>query len=82
MSKRGLPTSVQMRHDSHYVDEIATSARTIGKTIQIHLIAPNPEQPRREIGDLTDLSNSIKEKGVLEPLYEEPEARVYRFVSP
>ncbi len=72
MSKRGLPASVQMRHDSHYVDEIATVTRTIGKTIQVHLIAPNPEQPRREIGDLTELSNSIKEKGVLEPLLVKP----------
>ena len=62
-----------MRHDSHYVDEIATVTRTIGKTIQVHLILPNPEQPRREIGDLTDLSNSIKEKGVLEPLLVKPD---------
>ena len=64
-----------MRHDSHYVDEIATSTRTIGKTIQVHLIAPNPEQPRREIGDLTELSNSIKEKGVLEPLLVKPDRK-------
>lgn len=75
MSKRGLPTGVQMRHDSHYVDAIAASSRTIGKTIQIHLIAPNPEQPRREIGDLTELSNSIREKGVLEPLLVKPDPR-------
>ena len=64
-----------MRHDSHYVDAIAASSRTIGKTIQVHLIAPNPEQPRREIGDLTELSNSIKEKGVLEPLLVKPDPR-------
>ncbi len=64
-----------MRHDSHYVDEIAASARTIGKTIRVDLIAPNPEQPRREIGDLTELSNSIKEKGVLEPLLVKPDRK-------
>lgn len=64
-----------MRHDSHYVDEISTSTRTFGKTIQVHLIAPNPEQPRREIGDLTELSNSIREKGVLEPLLVKPNAK-------
>ncbi len=57
-----------MRHDSHYVEELSTANRTIGKTIPIHLIEPNPDQPRREIGDLTELSASIKEKGVLEPL--------------
>ena len=75
MSKRGLPTGVQMRHDSHYVDSFATSTRSIGKTIQVHLIEPNPEQPRREIGDLTELSNSIKEKGVLEPLLVKPDRK-------
>lgn len=61
-----------MRHDSHYVDELATATRTIGKTISVKLIEPNPEQPRVEIGDLTDLSASIKEKGVLEPLLVKP----------
>ncbi len=64
-----------MRHDSHYVDVFATTTRTIGKTIQVHLIAPNPEQPRREIGDLTELANSIREKGVLEPLLVKPNSR-------
>jgi ParB family chromosome partitioning protein len=31
-------------------------------------LQPNPRQPRREIGDITDLVASIKEKGVLEPI--------------
>jgi len=57
-----------MRHDSHYVEAIAHSSRAIGKTIGIDLIEPNPEQPRNEFGDLKELSASIKEKGVLEPL--------------
>ena len=61
-----------MRHDSHYVDELAKSSRSIGRTISISLIAPNPEQPRTEFGDLTDLTASIKEKGVLEPLLVSP----------
>lgn len=73
MSKRGLPTSVQMRHDSHYVDVLSTSNRSIGRTIPIDQIEPNPDQPRREIGDLTELSASIKEKGVLEPLLVKPD---------
>ena len=72
MSKRGLPASVVMRHDSHYVDELARSSRSIGRTISITLIAPNPEQPRTEFGDLTDLTASIREKGVLEPLLVSP----------
>lgn len=61
-----------MRHDSHYVEEFAKSQRSVGRTIPIHLIAPNPEQPRVEIGDLTELSGSIKDKGVLEPILVKP----------
>jgi ParB family chromosome partitioning protein len=72
VSKRGLPTGVQMRHDSHYVENLATASRAIGKTIPIDRIEPNPEQPRSEFGDLTELTESIREKGVLEPLLVKP----------
>ena len=73
MSKRGLPSGVKMRHDAHYVEEFAkTPSRSVGKIIPISQIAPNPNQPRVEIGDLTELSSSIKEKGVLEPLLVKP----------
>ena len=68
MSKPGLPATVKMRHDLHYVEELSRGNRPIGKIIDIDRIQPNPEQPRTEIGDLTELSASIKEKGVLEPL--------------
>ncbi|MGB9179705.1 MAG: ParB/RepB/Spo0J family partition protein [Pyrinomonadaceae bacterium] len=73
MSKRGLPTGLRMRHDAHYVDELAQHRPTpIGRLIALEKLDPNPEQPRVEIGDLTDLTNSIKEKGVLEPLLVKP----------
>lgn len=72
MSKRGLPTGVKMRHDSHYVEDLARIQRTVGKIVPISKIAPNPEQPRVEIGDLTELSSSIKQNGVLEPLLLKP----------
>lgn len=72
MSKKGLPTTIKMRHDAHYVEELARSNRSVGKNIPISQIEPNPEQPRVEIGDLTELSSSIKEKGVLEPLLVKP----------
>ncbi len=73
MSKRGLPTGVTMRHDSHYVEEFArTPNRSVGKIIPISRIEPNPNQPRVEIGDLTELAGSIKQKGVLEPLLVKP----------
>jgi ParB family chromosome partitioning protein len=61
-----------MRHDSHYVEELARVNRSIGKILPIEKIEPNPDQPRVEIGDLTELTSSIKEKGVLEPLLVKP----------
>lgn len=72
MVKRGLPTEIKMRHDAHYVEEFVKTHRTVGKIIPINQIEPNPEQPRVEIGDLTELSSSIKQKGVLEPLLVKP----------
>jgi len=58
-----------MRHDVHFVDQLAApQTQTIGRMIELTSLAPNPQQPRREIGDLTDLVASIKEKGVLEPI--------------
>lgn len=72
MSKKGLPVNIGMRHDAHYVEELARSNRSVGRVIPINQVAPNPEQPRVEIGDLTELSASIKEKGVLEPLLVRP----------
>ena len=72
MSKAGLPMGVKMRHDAHYVDQIAAKSRSVGRTIPITSIFPNPEQPRTEFGDLTELTESIREKGVLEPLLVSP----------
>src|SRR5881396_928083 len=62
-----------MRHDAHYVEELAGQRPTpIGRLIALEQLDPNPEQPRVEIGDLTDLTASIREKGVLEPLLVKP----------
>jgi ParB family transcriptional regulator, chromosome partitioning protein len=69
-----------MRHDAHYVDSLGAPVATIGRKIAIDLIEPNPEQPRREIGDLSELSASIKEKGVLEPLLVKPISKTGRWM--
>lgn len=62
-----------MRHDSHYVEELAQHRPTpVGRLIGVDQIDPNPDQPRVEIGDLTELTASIREKGVLEPLLVKP----------
>ena len=69
MSKRGLPVTLKMRHDAHYVDALATSAgNPIGRMVAIELIDPNPDQPRQLMGDLSELKASIAEKGIIEPL--------------
>ncbi len=73
MSKRGLPTGLQMRHDAHYVEELSQHRpEQIGRMIAVDKLDPNPEQPRVEFGDLTELTASIAEKGVLEPLLVKP----------
>ncbi len=47
------------------------------KTIAIDLIHPNPHNPRRSFAaaDLEDLANSIREKGLLQPLMLRPRAQ-------
>ena len=70
MSKRlGLPVTQKMRHDAHYVESLTSySGATIGRMLPVEQIRPNPEQPRKALGDLRELSDSIRQKGVLEPL--------------
>ncbi len=79
--KRGLPTTLKMRHDRHYVEELSSrSGAPVGRMISIDRLEPNPNQPRIEIGDLTDLVASISEKGVLEPLLVRPSEVGGRFM--
>ena len=69
MPRRGLPDTVRMRHDEHYVEALAASAGApIGRQIPIDRIDPNPNQPRQVMGDLSELMASVAEKGVIEPL--------------
>lgn len=70
MSKfKGLPQEKRMRHDSHFVEEITSNrSESIGRLIDIERIEPNPHQPRKHFGDLSEMVASIKEKGVLEPI--------------
>jgi ParB family chromosome partitioning protein len=70
VSKRiGLPVTLKMRHDAHYVEQLASfSGAAVGRMIPVDKIRPNPDQPRKALGDLRELTDSIKEKGVLEPL--------------
>jgi len=67
--RAGLPITVKMRHNSHYVEEIISrSGAAIGRMIPLEQIQPNADQPRKDVGDLNSLTESVREKGVLEPL--------------
>ena len=70
MSKRvGLPVTLKMRHDAHYVESLTSySGAAVGRMIPVDQIRPNPDQPRKTLGDLRELTESVREKGVLEPL--------------
>jgi len=58
-----------MRHDAHYIESLTTySGAAVGRMIPVENIRPNPDQPRKALGDLRELTESIREKGVLEPL--------------
>ena len=65
----GLPQTIRMRHDTHFVDGLVRPGdEAIGRLIPIEDLQPNPRQPRQSLGDLSELTASIREKGVLEPL--------------
>ena len=67
--RSGLPDSIGMRHDDHFVDLI--SSRNVGpriRMIALEKIDPNPHQARSELGNIQELMDSIKSKGVLEPI--------------
>src|SRR6202040_4244831 len=65
----GLPVTLKMRHDAHYVETLTSfSGASIGRMIPLDKVRPNPDQPRKALGDLRELTDSIREKGVLEPL--------------
>ncbi len=85
MSKRiGLPVTLKMRHDAHYVEALTTfSGATVGRMLPIEKVRPNPDQPRKTLGDIRELAESIREKGVLEPLLVRYIARedVYYIIS-
>lgn len=74
MSKRrGLPETSRMRHDSHFVEQLVRADELpVGRRIPIHLIEANPDQPRSSMGDLAELTKSITDKGVLEPILVRP----------
>jgi len=73
--RRGLPEQTHMRHDSHFVETLSERfGASLGRWIPIEEIETNPDQPRTNVGDLTELTRSIESKGILEPLLVRPSA--------
>jgi len=71
-----------MRHDSHFVEEItAQRSPSIGRLIEIDRIEPNPHQPRKHFGDLSDMVSSVKEKGILEPILVRAQGDAFQIIA-
>ncbi len=71
--KVGLPDFIKMKHDHHLVDEISLRSRTpVIRNIPIEKIVTNQMQPRRDMGDLRELTDSIRENGIIEPVIVKP----------
>ena len=51
------------------------------KLINTSLIDPHPDNPRKNIGDVTDLAASIKTNGLLSPLSVVPNGERYRVIA-
>ena len=65
----------KMRHDAHFVDALAERfGASLGKYLPVTEIETNPDQPRHNVGDLSDLKASIESKGILEPILVRPTA--------
>lgn len=78
----GLPETLRMRHDSHYVDQLGRpGGAPVGRLVPIEDIDPNPNQPRQTVGDLSELVASVREKGILEPILVRPSGSRFEIIA-
>lgn len=71
--KRGLPDDKMMRHSQHFIDTLfSRDDHSFGKMLSIESLLTNSDQPRKILGDLEGLIQSIQNYGVLEPLLVRP----------
>ena len=78
----GLPETLRMRHDNHYVDQLGRQGGApVGRMVPLEDIDPNPNQPRQVVGDLTELVASVREKGVLEPILVRPRGSRFQIIA-
>jgi len=80
--RSGLPETIGMRHDDHFVDLI--TSRTLGpriRMIPVEKIDPNPHQARSELGNMQELMDSIRAKGILEPILVRPLGNRFEIIA-
>jgi len=78
----GLPETLRMRHDSHFVEQLARPGGVaIGRLVPIEDLMANPHQPRQAMGDLSELVASVREKGVLEPILVRPMGGRFQIIA-
>jgi ParB family transcriptional regulator, chromosome partitioning protein len=71
-----------MRHDVHFVEQLGRpSGVPVGRLIPIEDIEANPNQPRQQMGDLSELIASIRQKGVLEPILVRPHGTRFQIIA-
>jgi len=86
--KRGLPDKIKPAEETkrtsdvegHFLGDIA-GKESKQFNINVDYIKPRPDQPRKDTGDLTELVDSIREKGILEPLIVRKHKDVYQIVA-
>lgn len=78
---RGL--SALMAEVTNPVIETAAPERGRELRLPIEKLVPNPDQPRRQFDDtaLAELSTSIREKGIIQPLIVRPKGDIYEIVA-
>lgn len=78
----GLPETLRMRHDTHFVEQLGRpGGDPVGRMIPTEDIDPNPNQPRQAMGELSELTASIREKGILEPILVRPLGSRYQIIA-
>ena len=83
MSKKvGLPEFIKMKHDHHLVDELSLRTKTpVIRNIPIEKVVTNQMQPRRDMGDLKELTDSIRENGIIEPVIVRPKNGNFEIIA-
>jgi ParB family chromosome partitioning protein len=78
----GLPETRRMRHDVHFVEQLVRpGGLPVGRVLAIEDVDVNPDQPRHNVGDLAELTASIREKGVIEPIIVRQRGSRYQIVA-